>query len=249
MFYGPGAVQPNGSSALWFVNAVGNPKVNPEDATTYTAGFVFQPRWEHPLLAGFTSSVDWYRIVIDGMIAPEPGEAVYRACLSPESNPTFDVANEACQRIIRNPSTGGATATNVSYINAGASKLSGVDVTLDWKAEMADMGLATVGGNFGVNMTISRLLQLETQATRGIAGHRLGGQPRALGGHVAESWRVQVSPVHELQLRGRPRHREPALAASADGEVGVAGDLHGAGHGRWVRSRAMTCSTSPAHGR
>ena len=33
-FYGPGAVQPNGNSALWFVNAVGNPKVNPEDATT-----------------------------------------------------------------------------------------------------------------------------------------------------------------------------------------------------------------------
>jgi len=165
VFYGPGAVQPNGSSALWFVNAVGNPKVNPEDATTYTAGFVFQPRWEHPLLAGFTSSIDYYRIVIDGMIAPEPGEAVYRACLSPESNPTFDVANEACQRIIRNPSTGGATATNVSYINAGASKLSGIDLTLDWKAQMADMGLATLGGNFGVNMTISRLLQLETQAT------------------------------------------------------------------------------------
>jgi outer membrane receptor protein involved in Fe transport len=165
VFYGPGAVQPNGSSALWFVNAVGNPKVNPEDAKTYTAGFVFQPRWEHPLLAGFTSSVDWYRIVIEGMIAPEPGEAVYRACLSPESNPTFDVANEACQRIIRNPSTGGATAANVSYINAGASKLSGLDVTFDWKAEVAEMGLPSVGGNFGVNMVVSTLLQLETQAT------------------------------------------------------------------------------------
>lgn len=165
VFYGPGAVQPSGTSALWFVNAVGNPNVDPEDAKTYTAGFVFQPRWEHPLLAGFTSSVDWYRIVIEGMIAPEPGDAVYRACLSPESNPTFDVANEACQRIIRNPSTGGATATNVSYINAGASKLSGVDVTFDWKADVADMGLESIGGNFGINLVVSTLLQLETQAT------------------------------------------------------------------------------------
>jgi outer membrane receptor protein involved in Fe transport len=164
-FYGAGAIQPNGNSALWFVNAVGNPNVKPEDATTYTAGFVFQPRWEHPLLAGFTSSVDWYRIEIEGMIAPEPGDAVYRACLSPASNPTFDVANEACQRIIRNPSTGGATATNVSYINAGTSKLSGVDVTFDWKAEVKDMGLQSVPGTFGVNLVVSTLLQLETQAT------------------------------------------------------------------------------------
>ena len=164
-FYGAGAIQPNGNSALWFVNAVGNPNVKPEDATTYTAGFVFQPRWEHPLLAGFSSSIDWYRILIKGMIAPEPGDAVYRACLSPETNPTFDVANEACQRIIRNPSTGGATATNVSYINAGTSKLSGMDVTFDWKAAVADMGLKSVGGNFGVNVVVSTLLQLETQAT------------------------------------------------------------------------------------
>ena len=164
-FYAPGAIQPNGNSALWFVNAVGNPKVNPEDAKTYTAGFVFQPRWEHPLLAGFSTSVDWYRILIAGMIAPEPGDAVYRACLSPESNPTFDIANEACQRIIRNPSTGGATATNVSYINAGTSKLSGVDLTFDWKAAAGDMGLRSLGGNFGVNIVLSELLQLQTQAT------------------------------------------------------------------------------------
>jgi outer membrane receptor protein involved in Fe transport len=164
-FYGPGAIQPNGNAGLWFVNAVGNPNVNPEDATTYTAGLVFQPRWQHPLLAGFSSTIDWYRIVIKGMIAPEPGNAVYQACLSPGSNPTFDVSNEACQRIIRNPSTGTMTATNVSYINSGTSKLSGVDVTLDWKADVADMGLKSIRGNFGLNVVVSTLLQLETQAT------------------------------------------------------------------------------------
>jgi outer membrane receptor protein involved in Fe transport len=53
----------------------------------------------------------------------------------------------------------------VSYINAGASKLSGVDVTFDWKAAVEDMGLESVGGNFGVNVVVSTLLQLETQAT------------------------------------------------------------------------------------
>src|SRR5690606_8447183 len=85
VFYDPGTVQPNGNSALWFVNAVGNPNVDPEEATTWTAGFVYQ----HASL-DFSATVDWYRIEIEDMIAVEPGSAVYEACLSPASNPTFD---------------------------------------------------------------------------------------------------------------------------------------------------------------
>ena len=165
-FYAPGAVQPSGVSALWFVNAVGNPNVNPEAAATWTGGFVFQPRWENPLLAGFSATVDYYRIQIDGMIAPEPGNAVYQDCMSPNTNPNFDINNEACQRILRNPSTGGMTATNVSYINAGTAKLSGVDTTFDWKAQLSDMGLKRIPGTFGVNLVVSTLLQLETQSTK-----------------------------------------------------------------------------------
>jgi len=164
-FYAPGAVQPGGGSALWFVNATGNPNVKPEEATTYTAGLVYQPHWEHPLLAGFSSTVDWYQIKIKGMIAPEPGAAVYEACLSPASNPNFDVNNGACQRIIRNPGTGGMTATNVSYINGGNSKISGVDVAFNWAADVADMGMGSLPGKFGVNVLVSTLLNMQTQAT------------------------------------------------------------------------------------
>ena len=164
-FYAPGNPQPSGTSALWFVNATGNPTVNPEVATTYTAGLVWQPRFDNPLLAGVSSTIDWYSIKIKGMIAPEPGSAVYEACLSAASNPSFDVNNAACQRIIRNPASGGMTATNVSYINAGQSNLSGVDVALNWSAAASDMGLGSMPGKFGVNVLVSSLLKLETQAT------------------------------------------------------------------------------------
>ena len=164
-FYGPGAVQPSGSGGLYFVNVVGNPKVNPEDSTTYTAGLVIQPRWENPLLSGFTSTIDWYDIKINGMIAPESGQAVYQACLSPSSNPTFDANNEACKRILRNPETGGMTAAYATYLNTGKSELSGLDVALDWKGLAADMGLSSVPGKFGVNVLVSKLLKLETQAS------------------------------------------------------------------------------------
>jgi outer membrane receptor protein involved in Fe transport len=164
-FYSPGAVQPNGGSALWFTNATGNPDVNPEEATTYTAGLVWQPRFEHPLLAGLSSTVDWYSIKIKDMIAVEPGSAVYEACLGPASNPSGDLGNEACQRIIRNPSTGAATASNVSYINAGDAKISGIDFAVNWGAPLEDLGISALPGRFGINLLVSTLLDLETQAT------------------------------------------------------------------------------------
>jgi iron complex outermembrane receptor protein len=160
VFYDPSTVQPNGNSALWFVNAVGNPNVAPEEATTWTAGFVFQPDSDKRLLEGFTATIDWYEIDIADMIAVEPGAAVYEACLSPASNPTFSVTAPACQRIIRNPATGGATASNVSYINAGDAVISGVDFAADWRPNLE------MPGQLGINFLVTKLIDLKTQATR-----------------------------------------------------------------------------------
>ena len=67
--------------------------------------------------------------------------------MSPASNPTFSVTHEACQRIIRNPATGGATASNVSYINAGGALISGVDLSATWQADLSDMGFDAHAGN------------------------------------------------------------------------------------------------------
>ncbi len=160
VFYDPATPQPPGASALWFVNAVGNPNVNPEDATTLTAGFVWQPS-----TGGFSGTIDWYEIEIDDMIAVEPGSAVYQECLSPASNPTFSAAHEACARIIRNPATGGATASNVSYINSGGALISGVDLSATWQRDLSEIGFERLPGTFSVNFMVSALLDLTTKAT------------------------------------------------------------------------------------
>ena len=88
VFYDPMTIQPDGASALWFVNAIGNPNVDPEEATTWTAGFVYTPSTGSPLRDGFSGTIDWYKIEIADMIAVEPGSAVYQACLSTASNPS-----------------------------------------------------------------------------------------------------------------------------------------------------------------
>jgi outer membrane receptor protein involved in Fe transport len=61
-------------------------------------------------------------------------------------------------KIHRNPVNGGATTTTVSYVNAAFAEVSGVDVTADWRTDLA-------GGKFGVNFMISTLLDEKTQDT------------------------------------------------------------------------------------
>lgn len=150
--------QPLGASWTPFVNATGNPKVNPEEAKTWTAGFVYRPDTGRELVDGLQATVDWYNIEITDMISVEPAEVVYRECLSVESNPTSDPFHPACLRVNRNPTAGTAAPTTVSYINAAFARVAGVDVTIDWRADLW-------GGNFGVNFMISSLQELKTQST------------------------------------------------------------------------------------
>jgi iron complex outermembrane receptor protein len=150
--------QPNGNSWTPFSNATGNPNVNPEDAETWTAGFVWTPSTGREMLDGLNLTVDWYDIEITNMISVEPALAVYEQCLSTANNPTSDPLHPACLRINRNPVSGFAAPTTVSYINAAFAKVAGVDVTADWRTTLA-------GGNFGVNFMISNLLEEKTQAT------------------------------------------------------------------------------------
>ncbi|HVY66092.1 MAG TPA: TonB-dependent receptor [Gammaproteobacteria bacterium] len=158
-YYSP-AQQAQINPVVWlpFVDATGNPKVNPEEANTLTAGFVWRPNSKHEKLNGLNLSVDYYDIKITDMISVEGALTVYEKCLSAASNPTYDPTNPACLKIHRNPVTGTATTTTVSYVNAAYAEVSGIDFTADWRTDMA-------GGKFGVNFMISSLLDEKTQDT------------------------------------------------------------------------------------
>lgn len=215
-FYDPNNIQPNGNSALWFVNAVGNPNVNPETATTWTAGFVFQP------LDNLSATLDWYKIDIADMIAVEPGWAVYETCLSPVSNPTYDINNQACQRITRNPSTGGTTAADVSYINAGGATDSGVDISTDWR-----VNTKRIPGTLSLNFLVSVLLKLQTQATptAPIVDWKgsLGPDPGTSLNNGAYDYRLFTTANYAIKdwtFSLRWRHLPSAISAQAAASVG-----------------------------
>ena len=119
---------------------------------------------------GLNLTVDWYDIEITNMISVEPADRRLRAMLEPLRTPTGDPLHPACLRINRNPVSGGAAPTTVSYINAAFAKVAGVDVTADWRTDLA-------GGNFGVNFMVSSLARGED------AGH--GGVARVSTGRAA----------------------------------------------------------------
>jgi len=163
-FYDPNEPQPNGFFGLWWANAVGNPDVQPEEATTWTAGVVYQPNSGNALLDGVSATVDWFKIDIEDMIAVEGDSTVYNDCLSLQSNPNADANHPSCSRILRNPTTGNSQAVDTTYKNTGRSTVEGLDVSLNWRGEFTELGI-DVPGSFGVNFMVSTYLAFETQAS------------------------------------------------------------------------------------
>jgi len=164
-FYDPANIQPSGSSATWFVNAVGNPNVQPEEATTLTAGFVYQPETGNEVVDGFSATVDWFSIKIEDMIAVEGGITVYLECLDKNTNPSGSIAHPACARITRNPTAGGLQAVDVSYNNTGFTEINGVDLGLNWNGEMSTLGFANIPGSLGFSTMVSFTPKFQTQAS------------------------------------------------------------------------------------
>ncbi|MEW9854157.1 TonB-dependent receptor domain-containing protein [Novosphingobium sp. M1R2S20] len=133
----------------------GNPDLLEESAKTYTLGAVFQPTF----LPGFSATVDYYNIKIDGYIAPVPTDTVGSLC--------FDSFNEDyCSLITRN-SLGQIESFEAFNLNSGGLKTSGIDVTANY-----GMGLGPVLGSEDVRLLLSfngsRLLKYDYTPVVGV---------------------------------------------------------------------------------
>jgi outer membrane receptor protein involved in Fe transport len=125
---------------------------------------VYQPDSDNVWLGGLSASLDWYNIEIDDMIALESAPSVYNKCLGMDTNPTGSATHPDCQKIIRNPVSGGAQFTDVTFLNGGKAQVEGVDLQTNWSAALSEVGI-DLPGVFGVDFTISTLLTLDTQAS------------------------------------------------------------------------------------
>jgi outer membrane receptor protein involved in Fe transport len=122
----------------------GNVNLQPETATTWSAGFVFTPTFAPRLFI----SADWYRITVeDAITTPGVGDII-TGCFG-QSSPT----NAFCQLISRDRLTGGLSGDPGSVrgllalpSNLGRIQREGIDITATYGVDFGDVGL-----NFALN--------------------------------------------------------------------------------------------------
>ncbi|KQN07663.1 TonB-dependent receptor [Sphingomonas sp. Leaf25] len=156
----------------------GNPMLKPEEADTYTAGFVFSPTF----LKGLSLSVDYFNIKVKDYIAGIPATLAISQCVS-SGDPYF------CGLFRRDPATGVIFGDN-GYIvstsqNTGSLKTAGIDVT-------ADYSVRTGIGRFAVQAVGTWLDQLITQPLPGLGEYDCVGLFGATCGQPTPEWRHQA---------------------------------------------------------
>lgn len=108
----------------------GNPDLNEETATSWTAGIVINPR-SFDALRNLTITADYYNIEVEDVISGFPRQFSLDQCYR-QGNDTF------CDLITRRPtatavnSAGSIDLINSLAVNASVLKTSGVDVTANW---------------------------------------------------------------------------------------------------------------------
>ena len=148
----PGYTQ-GGSSAPTITD--GNPDLIPEEADTYTLGFVSEFELEN---VGIQFSVDYYNIEVDDAIEVLTAQQVMTKCfnLDGTSNPTYDNSYFPCQQINRPIFAPETTAfdldpVNQPILNLGGIKTSGIDVSASFDFQVD--ALAWGGGNGSIRFT------------------------------------------------------------------------------------------------
>jgi outer membrane receptor protein involved in Fe transport len=130
--------------------AGGNPDLTEETADTFTAGITFQSPSSNPWLSAFQLSVDYYSIEIEDYVTAVPARTFVARCYDPAYNPTFDVNNTFCNFFGRRSSDGNIVDALEANANVGSVETSGIDVQVDWAADMGP-------GRFSVNWIMTFL--------------------------------------------------------------------------------------------
>lgn len=125
----------------------GNPSLAEEEAKTWTAGVILQPRF----LSGFSARLDWYDIKLKGAINTVSANQLAALCVD---QATLD--NPFCDSIVRqNGAGGGAQAGNivgftVSPQNVSQFRTAGLDANVSYRMRTANLGTFTLNliGNY-----------------------------------------------------------------------------------------------------
>jgi iron complex outermembrane recepter protein len=165
-------------AAAGFANAwlqqVGNPNLKSEKADTWSAGFVFTGAGvsDNAWLRGFSGSMDWWQVKITDAIQPYSADYAGWLCYGQDIVTTLAAAQayingpgkDACDKVVREPTRGGAIAKRVAFDNQATIETSGIDVALNWTVQFSDVGW-NIPGHMSLNTQATLLDYYITKAS------------------------------------------------------------------------------------
>ncbi len=160
------------------VALTGNPEVEPEQADTTTAGFVYRPQW----VPGYSMSIDYYDIQIRDAIATLGAQRIIDECSNGEQS--------LCALIERNDDTGVITQVDNLVLNVAAARSRGIDLEMSWRSR-----LHLFGGEESLTLRgfFNRALESLTVSANGTRADRAG--QTGLGGG-APRWQSNLSATY-----------------------------------------------------
>lgn len=124
----------------------GNPNLQEEEAKTFTAGFVWQPRG---FLSGLSVIADYYDIEITDAVGSLTGLQIASACVD---LPSTD--NQFCDAITRNATTGVIDFFTAGNVNLGSLAVRGIDFAATYNfdvpfgEDLGEIDLSVTGTHF-----------------------------------------------------------------------------------------------------
>lgn len=168
-FYDSGldVTQQGGGGGFAWVLQQGNPELQSETADTWTFGGVVRSPSDNPWLAGLNATIDYYDVEItDAIMLYSLDYAAYRCfgtnTVSTPAEAAAQAATLGCSLIPRDQNNGNALNTLLSYDNQATIQTSGMDVGVNWFAELGSLGF-DVPGSLGLSMNATILNEYKTK--------------------------------------------------------------------------------------
>jgi outer membrane receptor protein involved in Fe transport len=189
----------------------GQPDLRPEEAKTFTAGFVYQPSW----LDGMQLSLDWYDTVInDNIVASGSAQEVMDSCYE-------DKIPRYCDFILREgidspeptapPGLKRVSNVLLIYINRDWIESGGVDFELSYNRE-----LSLFGGNERASIRfLGSYIDYQNTSTAGVVTSRKGfasfgtapWQTNLNASYVRNNLTISLGTTYEFGIKINSRNR------------------------------------------
>lgn len=204
----------------------GNPDLQPETAKTLSLGAVFEPRFA----PGLTISLDYFDIKVEGLVGSVNPNLAVPNCLN-SGDPYF------CGLIQRSPGSGSLWQGENGFfrrfnVNTGSLQTKGVDVAVDYRMNLDDLGIGGGRVNFnlvGTYLDSYKTVPLPNSPTSDV--YECKGLYAGLCGRPRPEWRHKFmttwAPTERFSLTGTWRYVSSVKIAQSSNQPALTGSFSG----------------------